>query len=359
MYVAYERRIFEIKKRLQLVLEKEYSSLRHCIISSCVQRYFPDVFSQSEIDELIGDVLINQSLAWEEQGDLELLQKVNIVGDIPPSPTIYVSFHLSSYRLALLSLLIKSKEITLIASREIIETQFHEICNIHQRVTGFPITIIDANDVNSLYQMKEHLYRGRSLFVYLDGNTGADGMSTVNKNLLEVDFLSSSMLVRKGVPLIAYLCGVSITPIMCTREESTHIPRLTILDSLHSVPGERRDEYILRTLKYLYSYLSDILKKNPSIWEGWLYLYKFMPRRAVEMLTEDDVASRISSDTDLVFNELEYFEYVSNAECLVINRSSFEAYDLSHLGIKSCLNLDSRTIAWSDMQELIKRRILV
>lgn len=359
MYLKYRSRVLGIKKRLALTLEKEYSSLRHRIISSCVQCYIPNILSQVEIDELIEAVLINQSLAWEEQKDLELFEEVAVVGDIPAYPTIYVSFHISSYRLALLSLLFKVKEITLIASKEVIDTQFREISDIHQQVTGYPITIIDANDVNSLYQMKEHLNRGRSLFVYLDGNTGADGMSAVNKNLLEVAFLSSSILVRKGVPLIAYLCGVGITPIMCRRSHETQVPYVVVSESLHPIQGERRDEYISRVLIFLYSRLSDTLVEDPSIWEGWLYLYKFMPRKQVAMLTDVEVVSRMSSNMPMEFNSQEYFEYRTNSEYLVINRSSLEAYELSHLGVNFSNISDISSISLRDIEELVKRRILV
>lgn len=359
MYKNYEERLRMIERRIAPILEKEYGSLRHLILSICVQRYFPTV-DQGEIDTLVRNVLINQSFAWEEQGDLELLDKVTVKGLGIDEPTIYVSFHMSSYRLCLLYLLTKGKKIALLASREVISTQFSEINAIHNNVTGNPINVIDANAHNSLYQIREYLRTGYSIFVYLDGNTGTDGMTIANKHLIEIDFLSSHLLVRQGIPAIAYLCNVGLTPVICSRDKETQIPYINIGETIRVNPYERREEYVYRSLSTLYSLLGNIVRNNPDAWEAWLYIYKFAYRKSLSVLKPDDTEQKLKNIGVLSFNEKEYCLFDGEDEFLMISRSSLQAYDLKHLrGVNLRNRLEIETLSPDDLKALITRKILV
>lgn len=360
-YKTYEERVKSIQQDLEAQIARETGSLRHHIISLCVNRYLPSYDHQVDIDELVRNVLVNQSLAWAEQDDYDLLKKLRVKGDIDESPCTYVSFHLASYRLGLVYLLAQKQKIALVASKEVIDSQFNKINEIHQFLTGYPISLIDANQSGALFRMRKYLEEGGSLFIYADGNTGADGMTTNNRNLQDIRFLASSIRVRKGASVVSYLCRVPLIPVIPGRDTVSHIPSIEIERAIYPREDEKRDEYILRSLGELYRYLELILLSYPDTWEGWLYIYKFASRSSIgESLEHLHISEITPSSHSLKFNWQEYSIYRNPENPLIIHRASLEAYPLPHLQV---VHLDDpnylQTLPNEDLSQLIYRRILL
>ena len=278
---SYTERIEKILERVENTIERDKNTIYSVLFSSCLNRFYPSL-SITKHGDFAKKVLINQALAWEEQGDIELLSNCKIVngGELSATPKIYCSFHLSSYRLCMLYLLTNNIPITLIASQNVIKEQGSLIMQLHRMFSkNPPDSIIDANKPSSIFSMIGELRKGRSLFVYVDGNTGALDDRNANENLLKIDILNSHIKVRTGISYLSKITGTPIVPIISTRD-TDNFPKIELLAPIYPENNESKRRYIERSIKELYLVLNKRLVKYAEQWEAWMYLYKFAEKKA-------------------------------------------------------------------------------
>lgn len=354
MLYNYEKRVEDIVPRVDDLIRSEKNTLTQALIYAGLSRFVP-ILPKKEYDSFIRDVLINQSLAWREQIDTEVLGNCNIINPhnvLEGKPAIYCAFHNSSYRLNMLYLLRRKIPVVLIASSDIIEKQTKDIFNSISAVADDAILkIIDANAPASIRTMLHELSEGHSLFVYLDGNTGSDGMSNDNKNLVEIPILGSSIMARKGVAAVSYIAGVPMIPMIASRN-GDNFPDIEVFDKIVPDKTMSRDEYSNYVTRKIYrDVLEKQLARNPRQWEPWLYLYRFFQRE------EHTVVDR----NVYFFNEKKFCLLKKNNSHLVFAYNGINAFEISQ---DSWLSLDKGYLRKADIpseefNELLESSVII
>ena len=259
---------------IERILTREKSTIRYLIITSCIKKFIPRL-KEVEFDNFYRKVLSTQMKAWKEQYCRETIRNTPILNkwNLLDKPVIYCSFHYSSYRLSILILARLQKHIALVVSEDVLQEQGLEMQALYNSICTFPLVLINANAANSLHSIREQLKNGYSIFVYVDGNNGTDGMKNNGKNLLRISLLESSIMVRKGIAYISFITKTPITPLMI--DEIDGRKQLEIYPSI--IPPERKEysDYVHTSTRELYNLLNAKLEKDPTKWEPWLYIHKF------------------------------------------------------------------------------------
>lgn len=353
----YTERVDKIKGRVEKVIEQDKDTIHSLLFSSCLKRFYPSL-PIIQHREFAKRVLFNQALAWEEQDDINLLGNCKIISNevLDIAPKIYCSFHMSSYRLCMLYLLTNNIPLTLLASQNVIKEQGELIMQLLRRFSSVPSnSIINANNSSSIFSMIGELRKGRSLFVYIDGNTGASEKAWDNENLLEVDILASQIKVRTGISFLSKIMGVPIVPIISTRDEGC-FPKIELLPSIFPNQDETKNRYMERSIKALYSALNKKLIEYPDQWEAWLYLYKF----ATKIIPKDNLPGNIEDKKIFSFNRQRYSLWDNKNQSYLMDNSDFSLITVDQkirtlLGKREIyLSSDSSKI----INDLIKRGIV-
>ncbi len=157
------------------------------------------------------------------------------------------------------------------------------------------VEFIDAELPHALFRMAKAAKHGRSLLVYIDGNTGAQGSATADaaRNLLAIPFCGWQMNVRQGVAALAYRLQVPLYPIICERELGwgLHLShRLTYwhFNRICPLPDEPQAAFAARATKRLYGLLEQFVAQKPDQWEGWLNLQHHLVTPAPTELDEEE-----------------------------------------------------------------------
>lgn len=346
-----------IAERVERILEKERNSIRHLMVSSCIKRFLP-YLPESKHSEFLKSVLMNQLQAWEDQKNVNVLEECRVLGEehIQTAPAIYTSFHLSSYRMSLKYLVAKGVPITLVASQDVLQEQEEIISRICAQLQN-PIEFVDANAPHSLLTMVRTLKRGRSLFIYIDGNTGADGMSNDNRNLFEIGLLNSTLLVRQGVPILSYLAKTPLIPVLCHRSE---VLEIQFYPSFFPSEGISREQYTVDALLYLYHILEENLRESPESWEAWLYIYKFVPKVVSEQLKD---AEQLCLPSSVRFNAERYKAYEHRTgEVFLFDMTDICAYPIERNiwnVLQKCDEEGVKKLDERELRELLRLKVLI
>ncbi len=126
-----------------------------------------------------------------------------------------------------------------------------------------------SDDASLLLQVRESLRAGRHLLVFADGTSGTRSMAKDRR--IAVPFLESEVQLKKGIPFMAYLFGLSIYPIVCM--DGGDGRQYTPADPISVRDGEDRDTFIYRALSACYAVLAKVLYGEPWRWECWPYLH--------------------------------------------------------------------------------------
>lgn len=319
----YSERIKLLMPNIKQAISKERSSFRYQLIASCLRRFIPSLLP-SEYVQFLEQVLINQALAYSEQTDTQMLKNCNYITSEPLStePRIYVSFHLSSYRLNMLYLLQNGLPITLVASKDVIKEQSSIIKRSYASVSSQTThNIIDANHPNSIKSMLRELRDGRSIFAFIDGNTGVDGMSTSNKHLMRVPLLESHIMVRTGLAHLSKIANVPIVP-MITYRKQNEFPTICLFNSILANSNENTSNYVIRAIRVIYQYLDSALRSYADQYEPWLYMYKFADKIST------NTGQKQFCDINYKFNDFRYNAFCHKNIHYLLDNNDFSAIEI-------------------------------
>ena len=352
-----------IEQRIDSLLNSELQTIRYHLVSACLNRFIPTM-PESTYVEFYRSVLQNQMYAWEDQLYVDPVANSQIIGEqyILNTPSIFCSFHISSYRMGLKYLATRGFPISLVVSDDVLKSQRDIIQQVFSSASGGrPIGLIDANSPQSLLTMIRALQSGQSLFVYIDGNTGSDGMSSTNPNLVEQSLLNSSLFVRKGVPVLSHISGAPIIPLMTCRESQTF--KMTFFRPILPDAGMSRDQYIRNSLQTLYGILEQQLRVSPESWEAWLYIYKFVLPPTEDVGKDDELCMDLLHSNSYKFNDQRYrfYERIGTGDKYVFDKKMLQVYpvdadlwDILH-GNSVCVEDVPQHI----FQQLIQKKIIL
>lgn len=306
------------------------------IAEANLRYFFPDL-SIERRKALIAEVLFQQHMAMQDQGNYGLIRQSRIIdqsGIEAARPVIYCTYHLGSYRHVFHYLAQQGIDCLLFVASKTRDLQGDSFLrdsaqgSISQGWRG-KLETVDAQSSSSLLAGVRALRRGKSVAIYIDGNAGV-GSNKDNDSMLPVNFFGRTMMARGGVAFLGHLSGMPIVPVTCLRDSSMGLS-LTLHPAIKADAGGR-DAFVAQTTQALYDVLAAAMAANPAQWEGWLYVHNYLKRQAALAATAENAAPTPSlpQPNALLHADLERFALLmfgSQAVLLDKQRHSFTMLD--------------------------------
>lgn len=266
-----------IKQYRELDINPESADLwRQFAFFSANCQHFLNVFDHEKQRSLFKDVLRNQHLSVLDDTCFAALAHSDLVNwqagraeEWKRRPGIICTYHTGSYRM-INHLLVRDKiAFALLVSEKVKQKAgagFQERHAMLSKENAGELKVLNAEEPNVLFKIKQVLAQGTCLLVYIDGNTGSASGG------LDMNFFGRKIKVRKGVAAIAALLKVPIYPIASIRNGSSiqfhHFPSIDCNGLCE------RNEFVAGTTQLLYNLLEALLHERQAQWEGWLFLHK-------------------------------------------------------------------------------------
>lgn len=278
-------------------------------------------------------IILHQQLSALEHKYLESLSFLCVEGLtseidhlLLEKPSIICTFHSGSYRLLNTFLMQRQIPYALVAARTIIQKQkdsYHETFNkLHLSYLYHDFTLIEAESAHCGLQMLRALKEGKSLLIYIDGNSGVK--ADHSKSHL-TDFFQGKIFARSGVPFLAHVAGVPIISVINYRKNIDQ-PILRFFDPIFPATTADRQLFAETAVQQIYNNFASVLQEYPDQWEAWMYLHRsiFFDSNQNALLIP---ANRL---LDCVLSNKERFGLINTEKCkLLFDKDSYISYPLS------------------------------
>lgn len=292
---AYLEQYLQAHKRFQNLDFSDYSisvgrMSRQCLASL---RYFLPEHANHE--QLLREILLNQELSrideyLVEQPNLLQQQLINTKIVDPQNwldsvqkgrPVLFCTFHYGSYGLINGVLATRGIDFTLPISNEIfqqLKPRYDRNMKLLQEQSTVPLgqmELLDAESSTLLLQLRRRVKRNNSLLFYLDGNTGVGGMQSNSENMVHINWFEHSIQSRIGLSFISHFLQIPIVPVLCYR-------RGLMQNTLYFGEAIKPQKQIAtvdmhqQVTQQLFNFLASFVNKDPSQWEAWMYLHRFI-----------------------------------------------------------------------------------
>lgn len=270
-------------------------------------RYFFPQQSRAQSHALIADILYQQRMALADQRRYSLVEHTRVIDDAgvfddPAAPRIFCTYHTGSYRHLLQLLGARGIDCVLYIAGRTLGLQGGSIVSDSTEAAARhgwrgKLDTLDADNPASLLQGVRALRRGRSVVIYIDGNSGS---GAAGEREASVDFFGRRLHARSGVAYLSHLAQVPIVPSLCRRDGDANL-------SLHFqapiVPaGANRTAYAIAATRTLFARLADAIADDLGQWEGWLHVHKQVQRQPDDVppaqAIEPPAAARWSADQE-------------------------------------------------------------
>jgi lauroyl/myristoyl acyltransferase len=335
------------------------------LFSANISSFFNEVYDEQRHKELYKEMMSYRVL----QGiDTHFYTMLDQVYDFQKeeldttSPSIFVSFHIGSYRAILALLIKKNLDIVLLMdpkayafqNKDVLK-QYENIKNLFQSSSNIVILPADKKDLALDILIKTR--QGYSVLAFVDGNNGFGG-SFKQDHSLKVDFMGKDIMVKQGLAKLSHTLSLNIVPII------SHYDDLRQKWEFHSpiIPSKsnKAEDYAQETMQNLYKILEDEVRKNPMQWDGWLYIHKFLADKIeIEKREESydaEKSYKISDKVGFFCLEDHYF---------LINKSNYKIFEIPqpvYSVLKTSLQenrLDNDDISKYDLYPLYREQILL
>ncbi len=318
------------------IRKDEMLAAKYHIVSASLSNYLPGIDCRAHGD-IFKNILLHQQLSHLEQASYGALQHMSCEnlsgttwGILKNGPSIICTFHTGSYRLINLFLTRNKISYSLVIANNVIKTQGDLFNDLYRGIMNSPgangLEIINAEHPSSGLQMLKNLKKGRSLLLYVDGNTGAGGGTMKNENHCRINFLNQMLLARKGIGFLAHAANVPILPVACYRKSLEDI-RLRFFEPICPNTSEAREVFAVRSTQAIYDLLAPIVQECPEQWEAWLYLHK-----SAHIINgyQKKGEPELGEGRKLVFNKSLYSVFSIAGRAFLFNRNSYLSYPIDN-----------------------------
>ena len=245
-----------------------------------LMHFFP-ALGTAQRRAIIAEVFWQQNMAmgdYTRHTLIDTTKVVDLAGALGSggAPHIYCLYHVGSYRHFFHFLARENIDCALFIAGKTLELQGQGIRDGENKAWGGRLDMIDAEAGNSLLRGARALKRGQSVAIYIDGNSGS-GANWENNRLQAVEFFGKTLLARTGIAYLSHLSGVPIVPVTCKRGMTGPLS-LTMHPPIKP-DGAARDAYVCDATRALYALLEREIADSPGLWEGWLYVQKYLQSR--------------------------------------------------------------------------------
>jgi lauroyl/myristoyl acyltransferase len=300
--------------------------VRSAIFSANLTNFLPTL-PHTVHQQLFRESLCNsafENFDWNilEISELTMLKDDDCILDTKTEPFIFCSFHLGSYRVIANYLFKNGYDFSILVRGDVYERQAADLLDCARKVgkkyaVKSDMRIYNAEKPDVLLKVARELKAGRSLLVYVDGNTGTGNNA---EKLDTISFLGQNLHLRKGIGYMSHLSGVPILPIVSYRKPDL-LNVLEVGQAIYPNKELSRDDYSQQANQQLYDMFAKILEKYPSQWEGWNYVHKFRTETQ-NVESNSTKAKKIAYQNQYQFNYTRY--------CLINLRQSPILFDKKH-----------------------------
>lgn len=338
----YLEQYLQAHRRFQQLDFSDYSSSvgrmsRQCLASL---RYF--LPNQTNHEQILRQVLLNQELSRIDECLVEqpaLLQQQFTQTEITDpqhwltsaangTPVLFCTFHYGSYGLINGLLATRGIDFALPVSSQILQQlkprydRNMQLLQAQSATTLGKMQLLDAESSTLLLQLRRKVKAGHSLLFYLDGNAGVGGMQSSNENMTQIRWFDHAIQSRIGLSFISHFLQIPIVPVLCYRRG---LLQNTLYFGEAVQPQEQAATADLhqRVTQQLFDFLSGFVKKDPSQWEAWMYLHRFisLPPLPATSETQD-----VCNDLALSFNHQKYQLLKYGEQLVVFDTSHFRYF---------------------------------
>jgi len=304
---------------------------RFNLVSASLFNFLPQIkFKEHEI--IFREILLHQKDIITNQGNFNILGKSEIIGlesvnnSYNLQQSIFCTFHIGSYRLINLFLIKNKIDYTLVVSKKLLAAQGDTFIEFYKNQNYFKeggFDVIDADSFTSTMNMIRHLKNGRSLLIYTDGNLGVGIDAKESRNTCLINFMSQKIYARSGVAFLSHLLDIPIIPVF-SYKNSINVDVIKFEEMLCPKKGISKSEYAHSVTSILYKKAEELITRNPSQWEGWLYLHKIavVEKENFRYINK----SNCNSSVNLSFNEDDFGLFKIGSNYYLFQKSGYKSY---------------------------------
>lgn len=305
---------------------------RFNLVAANIKQIFPYLNFNSHRD-IFKNISLYQKLSKLDQfyinsiEDCELIDFTESVNNmINEKPFIFTTFHLGSYRIINHFLTRKGISFDLLVAKKTFERErnlFEEIFNHNKITENQEIGLIDVENNKAIFKMIKSLKKGRSLLVYMDGNSGIGSISKKSTNLMPIKFGNGEIFVRKGAIDISFITNVPILNIISfVFNGHTKLKFFPIIN----VNDRTKEGYTNYAINEIYRQFETLLMKYPDQWEGWFYIHKIIniKNRPFSNIDYD----KIKNEEKYSFNYHDYGIFNTCENYFLFNKNNLLSYNI-------------------------------
>lgn len=179
-------------------------------------------------------------------------------------PRLYCAFHYGSYHQIVKFLVQSGVPVSILLTGNVIQSQ---VAEFRKSPEGQLCEFIDAENRLVIRRCQNAIEAGRSLVIYVDGNSGVGGeVLREDGSMIRINFLAGEIYVRTGIYQLARMLRRPIVTLISVFED-VNVRRIVV----------GREQFIDRgshcqvVMQSLFTTLASRVREDPAQWEGWIY----------------------------------------------------------------------------------------
>jgi lauroyl/myristoyl acyltransferase len=306
------------------------------MVSAGLVNYLPEI-DIDQHENIYKDILLHKKLSILEQCDYTALDYTTTENSeesldiLKNNPAIICTFHTGSYRLLNLFLTKNNIPYSLVMGSDIVQQEGEVFESLYNNLPGKNadgnFKIIKAEAANVGLQMLRELKKGRSLVLYIDGNTGAGAATTKNDNRCVVNFLQQKLFARKGIAYLAHTARIPIITAASYRVSWEDI-RLKFFNPIFPDNYKDRNAFAEDTTQKIYDLVAPLIKTYPGQWEGWLYIHK-----AANIINSNASSTggkkNLSGVEKVSFDSFQFGIFKVNGSAFLLKKNTYSFYEIN------------------------------
>lgn len=335
--------------------EKRFSFLQ---FTSSKKHFFPKNTKLNNLD-FYNKVKTNQALST-----FDLINYIEIKDNIKLSydpdtfkqPKIYCTFHYGSYKVLNCILHDQNIDFSVIVNKVILEKDEDTLIELHEQELirsnkKNDFQIINANSNSGLIKMIRALKQGKSLVIYIDGNSGVEGFNNNSEKTVVVNFLNKEIYSRTGVAFLSNHLNIPIVPVISSRSSNYEEIRIKFYDEIK--PTTNNEESIRKTTQKIWDIFSKEVSKDPTQWASILCAHHFLK-------IKDKVVLKGNNKEKYSINKVEFDFFKKADDYYLYSHNNFWTFKLSNNIFKLLRYLEENNGMYSfeELSEVVHEDLL-
>ena len=318
--------------------EDENLNCQFNMVSAGLVNYLPAIGIEQH-ENIYKNILLHKKLSILEQSTYAALDCVTtenlsdeMLGLLKNKPTIICTFHMGSYRVLNLFLTRNKIPYSLVMGNDIVQKEGELFQCLYNNLSGDGcddgFKIINAEAANVGLQMLRELKKGRSLLLYIDGNTGAGAATTKNDNCCVVNFLQQQLFARKGIAYLAHTACVPILTVASYRSSWESI-RLKFFEPILPDIKKEKKLFAEQTTQQIYDLVAPLISAYPEQWEGWLHIHK--SAKIIHTNTMNEKSKIKPADEEKIcLDSFRFGIFKVNGSPYLLRKSTYSFYEINN-----------------------------